>query len=217
MFKIAFLAASVGFVASAASAQQPAQAGLDDAVAAARNQLGVVEYCQTHGHIGPEAASSQTRMISMLPAPGDAAAADAAYDKGREGVVSALGVEQSLVEAAQLQNTDVANLCQQLEAMVIEAASALPKDTSAEGRDAPADAGAAEADAPAADGAGATPQEEAPEEKREAAPGAEAEPGAESQADPDQDAEGQSGAAAEAGSDAEAASDANTTDNGGAN
>lgn len=211
MFKIALLAASVGFVASAASAQQPAQAGLDDAVAAARNQLGVVEYCQTHGHIGPEAAASQTRMISMLPAPGDAAAADAAYAKGREGVVSALGVEQSLVEAAQLQNTDVATLCQQLEAMVIEAASALPKDTAAEGRAAAPDAGAAEADAPAADGAEATPQEEAPEEKLESAPGAEAEPAADAQPDPDQDAESQSDAAAEAGSDAE------TTDNGGAN
>ncbi|WP_313135934.1 pore-forming ESAT-6 family protein [Paracoccus jeotgali] len=214
MFKIAFLAASFGFVASAASAQQPAQAGLDDAVAAARNQLGVVEYCQTHGHIGPEAAASQTRMISMLPAPGDAAAADAAYAKGREGVVSALGVEQSLVEAAQLQNTDVATLCQQLEAMVIEAASALPKDTSAEGRAAAPDAGAAqaEADAPAADGAGAAPQEEAPEEKPEAAPGAEAEPGADAQAEADQGAEeDQSGAAAEAGSDADA------TENGGAN
>lgn len=98
----------------------------DDAVSAARNQLGVLEYCRDEGHIDGTAAETQTRILGMMPDATDQARVDAAYEKGKTGTVSALGVEQSLSESASAQGTDEAALCTQMAAMLAQAASQLP-------------------------------------------------------------------------------------------
>lgn len=114
------MVAAFVLAAGVAQAQAPA-AGMDEAVAAAKNQLGVLEYCQAAGHIDGSAVEVQTRMFGMLPAAGDAAKVDAAYEKGKAGTVSAMGVEQALPEAAKTQNTDVGALCKQMAALVNQA------------------------------------------------------------------------------------------------
>lgn len=99
----------------------------DMAVAAAKNQLGVLEYCQTEGHIDGTAIETQTRIMAMFPAAQDEAAVDASYEKGKTGTVSAMGVEQSLADAAKAQGADEAALCKQIAQAVEQAAAQLPK------------------------------------------------------------------------------------------
>ena len=108
--------------ATAQDAQDP-----DAAVSAARNQLGVLEYCQAEGHIDGNAVEIQGKMIEMLPAATDEDAAVAAYEKGKEGTVSAMGVEQTLAEAATAQSADEAALCAQLAQLVEQAGEQLPQ------------------------------------------------------------------------------------------
>ena len=90
-----------------------AAAGPDDAIAAARNQLGVLEYCAGRGHIPAAAAERQKTIFERLPAPQDRGRVAAAYAKGQQGIIAAMGVEQPIAEAARLQNTDEAGLCRQ--------------------------------------------------------------------------------------------------------
>ncbi len=99
----------------------------DMAVAAAKNQLGVLEYCQTEGHIDGTAIETQTRIMAMFPAAQDEAAVEASYEKGKTGTVSAMGVEQSLADAAKAQGADEAALCKQIAQAVEQAAAQLPK------------------------------------------------------------------------------------------
>lgn len=117
-----FLAAAS--VASAQTATQPAPTA-DDAVAAAKNQLGVLEYCQHAGHIDGKATDVQLRMLGMLPQADDTAKVDAAYAKGQEGTVSAMGVEQSLADAAKAQGAEEGALCQRMAQMVEQAGTQL--------------------------------------------------------------------------------------------
>src|SRR5690606_13148412 len=56
---------SAALTASLLSAPLMAQA-MDDAVAAARNQLGLLEYCQSEGHIDGAAVEAQTKMMALL-------------------------------------------------------------------------------------------------------------------------------------------------------
>lgn len=99
----------------------------DDAIAAARNQLGVLEYCQTSGHIDETAAATQTRILEMMPAATDETKVETAYEKGKAGTVSALGMEQTLEAAATAQSSNEATLCTQMAAMLEQAAAQLPK------------------------------------------------------------------------------------------
>lgn len=99
----------------------------DMAVAAAKNQLGVLEYCQTEGHIDGTAIETQTKIMAMFPAAQDEAAVEASYEKGKTGTVSAMGVEQSLADAAKAQSADEAALCKQIAQAVEQAAAQLPK------------------------------------------------------------------------------------------
>ncbi len=99
----------------------------DDAIAAGRNQLGVLEYCEENGHIDGTAVETQTKFLTLMPAPTDADKVEAAYDKGTSGVVSAMGIEQSLADSAAAQNTTEAALCEQLAAMLAQAAAQMPQ------------------------------------------------------------------------------------------
>ena len=104
-----------------AAGAAPAQAQeMDEVVAAAKNQLGLLEYCQAEGHIEARAVEVQQQMFARLPAPGNPAKAEAAYQKGRSGTVSAMGVEQSLRDASASQNSEVAALCRQMAALVTQ-------------------------------------------------------------------------------------------------
>ena len=125
MFKTTVFAFGLAMAASAATAQDAQDP--DAAVSAARNQLGVLEYCQAEGHIDGNAVEIQGKMIEMLPAATDEDAAVAAYEKGKEGTVSAMGVEQSLAEAATAQSADEAALCTQLAQLVEQAGEQLPQ------------------------------------------------------------------------------------------
>ncbi len=112
-------------LAGAAVAQTAPNA--DMAVAAAKNQLGVLEYCQTQGHIDGTAVETQTKIMAMLPPAQDQAAVDAGYEKGKAGTVSAMGVEQSLADAGKAQGADEAALCKQIADAVAQAAAQLPQ------------------------------------------------------------------------------------------
>ena len=125
MFKTTVFAFGLAMAASAATAQDAQDP--DAAVSAARNQLGVLEYCQAEGHIDGNAVEIQGKMIEMLPAATDEDAAVAAYEKGKEGTVSAMGVEQTLAEAATAQSADEAALCTQLAQLVEQAGEQLPQ------------------------------------------------------------------------------------------
>lgn len=119
----------IGLLISASALPALAQQamGPDDAIAAARNQLGVLEYCQSNGHIDGTAVATQSKILGMMPPPTDAAKIEAAYEKGKAGTVSALGVEQTLAATATAQSTDEAALCTQMAAMLEQAAAQLPQ------------------------------------------------------------------------------------------
>ena len=55
----------------------------------ARNQLGLLKYCQNAGHIDGDAVDIQTKMIALIPAPSDTAKGDEAQQEGEKGKISA--------------------------------------------------------------------------------------------------------------------------------
>ncbi|QRZ14021.1 pore-forming ESAT-6 family protein [Paracoccus methylovorus] len=110
-----------------ATTEAPAAVGQDTGAAyeSARNQLGVLAYCQEQGHIDGTAVEIQTKLLAMIP-PGDAAGGDAAEAKGKEGTVSAMGVERTLEDAAKEQNTTEEALCKQMEGLLQQLAAQVP-------------------------------------------------------------------------------------------
>lgn len=92
---------------------------------AARNQLGILQYCQDQGFTGAEAVAAQTQLIGLLPE-GDTTAGTAAEEKGAEGMVAVGEAELSLAEAAESRGNTVEVTCQQIEAAVNEVAPSLP-------------------------------------------------------------------------------------------
>lgn len=123
--KIAF-ALGLGLVPAAALAQDAAQpADAEATYEAARNQLGILQYCNDQGFSGTEAVETQAQLIALLPG-GDAAAGDAAESKGAEGTVAISGTEIALSEAAKNQGSTVESTCQQIEAAVNQIADSLP-------------------------------------------------------------------------------------------
>ena len=126
---IAAFVASFGIAGIAAAqdaATPPAAPSLEDTYVSARNQLGVLEYCQAAGFVEAEAIEVQNRMLGMIPVPDDTSAADAAYAKGKEGTVSAMGVERSLSDAATEQGTTEDALCKQMDALLQQLATQVP-------------------------------------------------------------------------------------------
>ncbi|MFO1139620.1 MAG: pore-forming ESAT-6 family protein [Paracoccus sp. (in: a-proteobacteria)] len=111
--------------APAAPAAAPVAADTGAAYESARNQLGVLIYCQDKGHIGPTAVETQTKLLTMIPA-GDTAKGDAAEAKGKQGTVSAMGVERSLADAATEQKTSEEALCKQMDTLLQQLAAQIP-------------------------------------------------------------------------------------------
>ncbi|MDB6177782.1 pore-forming ESAT-6 family protein [Paracoccus sp. Z330] len=132
MFRQTAFALGLGLVATAAVAQQaeaPAQApgGMDaeSTYEAARNQLGILKFCEAEGHSGNEAVVAQEKMVSMLPS-GDESKGQAAEQKGASGTVSIAGTEIGLAEAAEREGISVKEQCAQIEAAVNDVAKQLP-------------------------------------------------------------------------------------------
>lgn len=122
---IAF-ALGLGLLPAAALAQDAAApADAETTYQAARNQLGILQYCQEQGFSGPEAIEAQGQLIELLPA-GDAAAGDAAEEKGVQGMVAVGENELTLADAVAGQGGTVETTCQQIEAAVNEIAPTLP-------------------------------------------------------------------------------------------
>lgn len=114
--------------APAPATPAPAGTAMPDSGAAyesARNQLGVLTYCQEKGHIDGKAIETQTRLLAMIPA-GDVALGDAAEAKGKQGTVSAMGVERSLSDAATEQKTTEDALCKQMDVLLEQLAAQIP-------------------------------------------------------------------------------------------
>lgn len=132
MFRQTAFALGLGLVATASVAQQsdapaPAPNRLDAAQTyeAARNQLGILKYCQAQGHSGGEAVAAQEKMVSMLPQ-GDESKGMAAEEKGAKGTVSIAGAEISLKDASERDGISIQDQCKQIESAVNEVAKQLP-------------------------------------------------------------------------------------------
>lgn len=134
MLKVTMFAATL-LAAAAAHAQTPAPtmppaAGEPDMMhmmtLAAYNQLGVLQFCQGKGFIGPETIALQQKMIGMLPSSSSDGVA-AAEATGKTGVVSFGGTQTSLEDAAKSQNSTVAALCGTMATSLAEAAKSIPQ------------------------------------------------------------------------------------------
>ena len=130
MFRHIAFALGLGLTATTAVAQEqqaPNPAALDQAATyeAARNQLGLLKFCQQQGFSGGEAVAAQEKMVGMLPQ-GDSDAGAAAEAKGAEGTVSVAGSQVTLQDAASQQGGNVEEQCRQIEAAVNQVAEQLP-------------------------------------------------------------------------------------------
>lgn len=131
MFRHIALALGMTLSVPAAFAQEAGQSAeapaADPAAAyeAARNQLGILKYCNEQGFSGTEAVAAQEQMIGMLPA-GDATAGATAEEQGAAGTVAIGGNEIALADAAQQQGTTVEAQCKLIEAAVNQVAAQLP-------------------------------------------------------------------------------------------
>lgn len=134
LFILPVLALSAGVAMAQTATDAPATAAPATAVPAmdmgmayesARNQLGVLEYCQEQGHIDGKAVEIQVKLLTLIPE-GDKAKGDAAQAKGKTGTVAAMGVEQALDTAAKAQNSTVEALCKQMDTMIQQLSAQLP-------------------------------------------------------------------------------------------
>lgn len=88
----------------------------------AANELGVLEYCQGHGHADASAVAAQKTVISRLPA--GAGPTDNAEALGRQGVLMGAGGNNvPLSEMASRGNTTEADLCTRMAGSVKQAAA----------------------------------------------------------------------------------------------
>ncbi len=87
----------------------------------AANQLGILEYCQSQGHVDDSAAIAQKSVIARLPA--YAGSTEAAEAAGKQGTLTGNGGDMPLSDMASKANTTVAALCQHIAASVKQAAA----------------------------------------------------------------------------------------------
>ena len=112
-------------VAAVACWSVPALAQVDQmaaAHAAAANQLGVLEYCQSQGAVGADAVAAEQSSIGRLPA--SSANTDAAEALGKQGTISVNGNSMTLAGIATNRNTTVAAICKQMGDAAIQTAAA---------------------------------------------------------------------------------------------
>ena len=118
------------WAAAAACWAVPAMAQSDQmamAHTAAANQLGVLEYCQEQGAVGPEAAEAERRSIRRLPA--SAVDTGAAERLGKQGTIAANGNPMTLANIAGSRNTTVAAICKQMGDAAVQTDAAFASST----------------------------------------------------------------------------------------
>jgi hypothetical protein len=94
---------------------------------AARNQLGVLEYCQDQGSIGADPVALQRRMLTMLPPPQQQDGLDDAEAAGKRGVVQFGGSQVPIADAAKPQGTTADAMCKKIADTIQAQAAQLPK------------------------------------------------------------------------------------------
>ena len=126
---------AVPAILAAAIAAGPALAQGDPyaaAHAAAANQLGVMEYCQTRGDVGPDAVAAQRDALARLPPSAGSNAADEAL--GKQGTLAAPnGARTTVANMASSQNTTVSALCKQMGNSAVQSAAVLRQNGVAQG------------------------------------------------------------------------------------
>ncbi len=91
----------------------------------AANELGMLEYCQAHGHADDSAVAAQKTAISRLPA--GAGSTDNAEALGKQGVLLGVnGNNMPLSEMASRGNTTEADLCTRMAGTVKQVVSSNP-------------------------------------------------------------------------------------------
>ena len=99
---------------------------------ASANQLGILEYCQSQGDVGPDAVSAEKNVISHLPA--SSAPTSAAESLGKQGTLAAPnGTSMTLASMASAHNTTVSALCKQMGSSTTQAAAAYQQNGAAAG------------------------------------------------------------------------------------
>jgi len=93
----------------------------------ARNQLGVLEYCQDKGYLDSSAVDTQKKIMTQLPTPSDTSAGDAAEATGRKGTVSSMGQTMDIETVSKQRGTTAEAMCKQMGQMLAAAAAQLPK------------------------------------------------------------------------------------------
>jgi hypothetical protein len=107
--------ALLAMTASAAFSQQPVpRQSTEAAYAAARNQLGILRYCQSKGFTDGAAVAAQNKMLALLPMPDDLKNGDAAERAGTAGKAVAPGIEKDIAIAAREKGLTEERLCQDI-------------------------------------------------------------------------------------------------------
>ncbi|NLS01348.1 pore-forming ESAT-6 family protein [Rhizobium sp. P38BS-XIX] len=117
--------AVLGFAAPAFA--QATSDQMEMAYNSARNQLGILKYCQNAGHIDGSAVEVQQKLSALIPAPTDTSKGDAAEKEGESGKISAMGVNQDLAASAKAQNVSEKQFCEVIANAVKQAGAQLPK------------------------------------------------------------------------------------------
>jgi hypothetical protein len=95
--------------------------------AAAANQLGVLEYCQTRGDVGADAVAAQRASIAHLPP--STTPTDAAEALGKQGTLAAPnGAQTPLESVANAHGTTVSSLCKQMGSATLQSAAAMQQN-----------------------------------------------------------------------------------------
>lgn len=85
------LSVSIALAAVTSSvAQEPTKEQMELAYSAARNQLGVLSYCEQKGYIDGKAAAVQSKLLALVPVPADTSKGDAAEEAGKNGKVAVM-------------------------------------------------------------------------------------------------------------------------------
>jgi hypothetical protein len=109
-----------------AAAQQPSADQMTAAYQAARNQYGILQYCQSSGFADADAVAIQEKLVGLIPV-ADKTTGDDAEALGKKGTVSAMGVNTDLEAAAKAQGTTVQQFCTTIAAAIKQAGAQLPK------------------------------------------------------------------------------------------
>jgi hypothetical protein len=113
-------------IISPAYAQKPADQ-MAQVYQAARNQLGILMFCQDKGFVGADIVEIQKKMLGMIPVPASKTEGDAAEAQGKKGTLSAMGVTSDIEAMTKAQGSTLQAFCTQIGTAIKQAGASLPK------------------------------------------------------------------------------------------